>query len=118
MEELLALAQHVQISLKTTTMSNALVQNDIVKMCKKDKAEDIFRGNDLNNEQLYNDSKSHQRQIQYRFSLRSQKVTFNRIQSILSLGLAKGILYPNLILKRIEIQKKLFIMNIDGLEHV
>ena len=101
--------------LQTNCMSNDLVQNDIVKMCKKDKAEDIFSGLILNNKHTYNDTSAHQRVIQYRFTSKAQKMTLNRIQCILSLGLAKGILYPLLLMKRIEIQKKLFIINIDSL---
>jgi hypothetical protein len=53
------LANHVQISMKIGAMNNELVQNDIVKMCKKDKADDIFKDNILNNEHMYNDSAHH-----------------------------------------------------------
>lgn len=87
-------------------------------MCKKDRVDDLFKDNILNNLHMYNDSNSHQRYIQYRFTAKSAKVILDKIYCIFSLKLAKGILFPLLLMKRIEVQKKLFIMNIDALEHV
>ena len=71
MEELVELAKHVTNKMKTKTIINDFVQNDIVRMCKKDKTEDIFKGNELNNEHQYNDSSYFQRQIHYRFQGKS-----------------------------------------------
>ena len=53
--------------MKTKIIINDFVQSDIVRMCRKDKAEDIFEGNELNNEHQYNDSDYFKRQIRYRF---------------------------------------------------
>jgi hypothetical protein len=87
-------------------------------MMKRDQVNDIFRDNAFNNEHKYNDSNFNKRQILYRFSSRIFRKTSDRIRCILSLGLAKGILYPLLILKRIELSKKLFIMDLDSSYHV
>jgi hypothetical protein len=87
-------------------------------MCKKDQVNDIFRDVELNNEHFYTDSKSYQRYIQYRFITKAIKITIDRITCIISLKLAKGILYSQLILKRTELYKKQFLMEIDSNEHV
>ena len=113
MKDLIELADHVTKSMKLSPMQNELAQNDIVKMMKRDQINDIFRDNAFNNEHKYNDSNFEKRQILYRFSSRIFRKTIDRIRCILSLGLAKGILHPLLILKRIELQKKLFIMDLD-----
>ena len=42
MEELVELASHVTKVMKTKMIINEFIQSDIVRMCRKDKAEDIF----------------------------------------------------------------------------
>ena len=78
-EELVELASHVTKVMKTKMIINDFVQSDVVRMCRKDKAEDIFEGNELNNEHQYNDSDYFKRQIRYRFQGKSLRMTLDRI---------------------------------------
>ena len=78
-EELVELASHVTKVMKKKIIINDFVQSDVVRMCRKDKAEDIFEGNKLNNEHQYNDSDYFKRQIRYRFQGKSLRMTLDRI---------------------------------------
>ena len=90
-------------------MRNDLVQHDVIRLAKKDLANDIFRTINSNTEHNYNDFESLQRKISYRYKERTSATTLKRIEAIISLNLAKKELYLKLILLRISLYKLILI---------
>jgi hypothetical protein len=75
---------------------------------------DIYRDIELSNQKLFNDEKSYAKYFKNKFASLLTIVAIDRIKCLLSLSLAKGLLFSKLVLHRIELQKKMLIINIES----
>ena len=97
--ELFDLANHVSKMIKAQLSEST--PTDILKVINKDNISDIFRDIAIKGQSL--DQEGIQRYYHYKYATISAKMCIDRINAILSLKMAKGVLIPKLILKRIKL---------------
>lgn len=80
-------------------------------MLKNDKCSDIFK----NVKQHCSDYEviSYKDALNYKFALKRFNMTLNRLKMVINMKLAEGDVFIKLVLQRIEINRKLFMLDIE-----
>ena len=110
--------QRIRESLSVQPMNNIFYQDSLSVNTRVQTVDDIFIDLSINGYHHYSDKSADLRKIMYRQESKKLRNTMKRIETIISLKLAKGILLSKLILKRIQLQKKLLIIKIDSHKYV
>jgi len=79
----------------------------------KNKCIDIFQNANVDGEYLYNKDSSIKSLIGYKFQLKSRMNMLRKLRVIISMKLVKYELYIKVLLKSINLQKELFVLEIE-----
>ena len=91
--------------------------SDLDKIISKEKPINMFKDIALDLKMVRFEQKSHARFIQYKKVLREGDEILSRINMLTSFRIAKGVFYLQIMLKRIEINKQLFMQEVQkGIE--
>ena len=112
MFELFELANHVSNPNTYKKIRESIY--DLKSIVKMDKVSDMFRDLPLSDQKFFNDSQSYKMYFYNKYRMMAANIALSRIQCILSLNLAKGVFFSQLILKRIELSKKVLMMQVES----
>ena len=94
-------------------MQDEFIVKEVSKLCKNNNPIDLFKDFDRKKDLILSVQKSMKFYVEYKLILVRERNIFNRIKLFMSLGLIKGLQYVICILKLIEIQKKLFVLELE-----
>ena len=92
-------------------MKNEYHRDEMQKMLKNDKCSDIFK----NVKQHCSEYEviSYKDALNHKFAVKRCNMTLNRLKMAINMKLAKGDVFIKLVLKRIEFNRKLFMLEIE-----
>ena len=92
---------------------NKTKEKEIVKILEKEQCLDIFKDAVVDKKtELFKDS-NHQQFIKYKFKRKGREIQYNKIKLFMNMKLIGGIVYCKALLKRIQIAKELFVLEIE-----
>jgi hypothetical protein len=92
---------------------------NILQLIDRDKADELFMFNDYGDDgQHIFQTKNYKKMIEYKKSKYIQNALFEKIKLVLNLKAVSKILYIKLLLKKIDLAKSLFILEIEQGEEV
>ena len=92
---------------------------NVLQLIDRDKADELFMFNDYGDDgQHIFQTKNYKKMIEYKKSKYIQNALFEKIKLVLNLKAVSKILYIKLLLKKIDLAKSLFILEIEQGEEV